>query len=88
LDENLQITLTSLARYSLTLEIQMSIPKPFEKFYSFFFLKKKKPDIFYASFTLQKPHRMQDFVSTFSKIPLTRLTALRCSHGLVRTLED
>jgi len=32
LDENLQITLTSPARYSLALEIQMRIPKPFERF--------------------------------------------------------
>jgi hypothetical protein len=32
LDENLQITLTSLAQYSLALEIEVSILKPFERF--------------------------------------------------------
>ena len=35
LDENLQITLTSLAQYSLALEIEMSILKPFERFKCF-----------------------------------------------------
>ena len=40
LDENFQITSTTLARYSLAVEIQMNIPKPFEKYYSSF-LKKK-----------------------------------------------
>jgi len=57
----------------------MNIPKPFEQFYSFFL--KKKNAIFYALFTLQKPRRLQDFVSTFSKTPNKAHSFMLCPQA-------
>jgi len=69
LDKNLQITLTSLAPYSLAIEIQMIIPKPFERFLSFS-LKRT------AIYTKETTQNAGFCVNIFQDL-LTRFTALR-----------
>jgi hypothetical protein len=70
LDENLQITFTSLTPYSLALEIQMIIPKHFERFYMFFL--KKTP----AIYTKEATQNAGFCVKIFQDL-ITRFTALR-----------
>jgi len=87
LDENLQITLTSLARYSLALEIQMSIPKPLKK------IKKNLKKNCHFFLLIYTPETMQNAgfcVNIFKKKPnKTRsltlcLRASQNSGGLVQ----